>query len=96
MKKKETKEKKEKVDYELERDRITLKYSMLLVFVGTAVAGMVENMSADGSDSTAAIVAVCIVLLIVDRGIRWLVSRRLNRMAEKNGDPIPFDKKHMI
>lgn len=92
MKKKETKEKKEKVDYELERDRITLKYSMLLVFVGTAVAGVVENMRADGSDSTASIVAVCIVLLIVDRGIRWLVSRRLNRMAEKNGDPIPFDK----
>lgn len=96
MKKKETKEKKEKVDYELERDRITLKYSMLLVFVGTAVAGVVENMRADGSDSTASIVAVCIVLLIVDRSIRWLVSRRLNRMAEKNGDPIPFDKKHMI
>ena len=96
MKKKETKEKKEKVDYELERDRITLKYSMLLVFLGTAVAGMVENMSADGSGSTAAIVAVCIVLLIVDRGIRWLVSRRLNRIAEQNGDPIPFDKKHMI
>lgn len=96
MKKKETKEKKEKVDYELERDRITLKYSMLLVFVGTAVAGVVENMRADGSDSTASIVAVCIVLLVVDRSIRWLVSRRLNRMAEKNGDPIPFDKKHMI
>ena len=96
MKKKETKEKKEKVNYELERDRITLKYSMLLVFLGAAVVGMVENMSADGSDSNAAIVAVCIVLLIIDRVIRWLVSRRLNRVAEKNGDPIPFDKKHMI
>ena len=85
-----------KISYELERDRITLKFSILLIFFGTAAAGSLGKMFEDSFSSTAAIVAVCIVLMLLDRGIRYLVSRRLNAKAAKNGDPIPFDKKNMF
>lgn len=85
-----------KVDYQLERDKITLKFSVVLVFLGTTVAGILDNMIEDSFYSTAAIVAVCAALLILDRGVRRLVSRRLNRKAEENGDPIPFDKNNMV
>lgn len=84
------------MDYERERDRISLKFSVVLVFFGTAGAGVVENMIEDSTLSTVAIIAVCAVLLCLDRGFRWLISRRLNKKAEQNGDPIPFDKNHMI
>ena len=69
---------------------------MVLIFLGTAAAGILDNMIEDGTLSTVAIVAVCVGLLGLDRGYRWLVSRRLNKKAEQNGDRIPFDKKHMI
>ena len=69
---------------------------MVLVFLGTTVAGVVDNLIEDSTLSTVAIIAVCVVLLFLDRGVRWLISRRLNKKAEKNGDPIPFDKKNMI
>lgn len=83
------------VEYQLERDKITLKFSVLLVFVGTTAAGAADKMIEDSFFSMAAIIGVCACLLLADRGIRWLVSRHLNRKAEKNGDPIPFGKKNM-
>lgn len=84
------------INYELERDRISLKFSVILVFLGTAAAGSLQGMFEDSFSSTAAIVAVCIVLMFLDRGIRYLVSRHLNKKAAKNGDPIPFGKKNMF
>lgn len=84
------------MDYQRERDKASLKFSVVLVFLGTTVAGVVDNLIEDSTLSTVAIIAVCVVLLFLDRGVRWLISRRLNKKAEKNGDPIPFDKKNMI
>ncbi|MBE6961781.1 MAG: hypothetical protein E7445_04925 [Ruminococcaceae bacterium] len=84
------------MDYQSERDKASLKFSVVLVFLGTTVAGIMDGMIEDSTLSTVAIVAVCAVLLCLDRGFRWLVSRRLNKKAEKNGDPIPFGKNNMI
>lgn len=84
------------MNYEMEREKACLKFGMVLIFLGTAAAGILDNMIEDGTLSTVAIVAVCVGLLGLDRGYRWLVSRRLNKKAEQNGDRIPFDKKHMI
>ena len=87
---------KQTINYELERDRISLKFGIVLIFFGTAAAGSLGKMFEDSFSSTAAIVAVCIVLMLLDRGIRYLVSRSLNAKAAKRGDPIPFDKKNMF
>ena len=93
---KEQQEVKQSINYELERDRITLKFGIVLIFLGTAAVGALEGVFEDSFSNTAAIVAICIVLMALDRGIRYLVSRRLNAKAAKNGDPIPFDKKNMF
>ena len=84
------------MNYEMERDKACLKFSVVLIFFGTAGAGVLDNMIENSTLSTVAIIAVCVGLLGLDRGFRWLMSRRLNKKAEKNGDPIPFDKNHMI
>ena len=44
------------INYELERDRISLKFSVILVFLGTAAAGSLQGMFEDSFSSTAAIV----------------------------------------
>ena len=93
---KEQQEVKQSINYELERDRITLKFGIVLIFLGTAAVGALEGVFEDSFSNTAAIVAICIVLMALDRGIRYLVSRSLNAKAAKRGDPIPFDKKNMF
>ena len=91
----EKQEKKVPMDYHLERDRIMLKFGVVLIFLGTAVAGAADSMIENETLGTVAIIAVCAVLLLLDIGVRRLVSRRLNKKAEKNGDPIPFDDKQL-
>lgn len=82
--------------YQAKKDRICWIVSVVLIILGTLAASTADRLIENSVASTLAIIAVCVVLLGLDRGARYLVSTWLNREAEKKGDPKPFGRENML